>query len=97
MAEAQEIEFEIAFVGKAKSFLRRLKAPAGASIKDALTIACEADNDLLGDAGAHVDVAIYGERAHDLSRPLRPGERLEILRPLVMSPADARRVRAMKP
>ncbi len=91
-----EIEFEIAFVGKMQSLVRSLKAPAGATVKDALAIAIESCEALPSSARDHADVAVYGERIQDLSRILNAGERLEILRPLAAEPADARRMRAMK-
>lgn len=93
----QEIEFEIAFVGKTSSLVRSLKAPVGTTIKDALTIAVESCEDLPRNARDHADVAVYGDRIQDLSRPVNAGERLEILRPLIVDPAEARRARAMEP
>ena len=92
----QEIEFEVAFVAETTSRVRALKARAGTTIAEALALAREhLPVEILRDeVGASLSVAIYGERVHDLSRPLNAGERIEILRPLVTDPADARRARA---
>lgn len=59
---------------------------AGATLADALRAAGVA-------AGTASDVGIWG-RAATLATPLREGDRVELYRPLVVDPKEARRRRA---
>lgn len=61
----------------------------GATVADALQVAAF---DLAEVSG----YAIFGVRA-DLDTRLRDGDRVELLRPLLMDPKEARRLRARKP
>ncbi|MCY4040639.1 MAG: RnfH family protein [Gammaproteobacteria bacterium] len=97
MPPVPEIEFEVAYVGASMSFVRVLTAPASTTIEGALAIACDQYGALHGVAGIRAEVAVHGERVQNRSRRLQAGDRLEILRPLLTEPADARRARAMKP
>lgn len=45
--------------------------------------------------GGHVGIAVHGETAAS-DQPLRDGDRVELLRPLVVDPKEARRRRAGK-
>lgn len=58
----------------------------GATVADALAASA------LGDPGI-AGYAVYGERV-TLATPLRDGDRLELLRPLLIDPKEARRRRA---
>ena len=66
----------------------RLELAEGATVADALRLL---PFDLTGCAG----LAIHGERAIDAS-VLHDGDRLELLRALVIDPKTARRVRATR-
>ncbi len=63
-----------------------LELPAGATVADALAAVGAWAQEAVG-------VAIYGEKA-DPAQPLRDGDRLELLRPLLIDPKEARRRRA---
>ena len=65
----------------------RLQLDDGARVIDAVQAAGWADD---GEVVAH---AIHGQRVSPDS-PLRDGDRIELLRPLVADPKDARRRRA---
>jgi uncharacterized protein len=64
-----------------------LELPAGATLRDAIA-AC----------GLGIEtpaVGIFGKRAA-LDTPLKPGDRVEIYRPLLLDPKEARRRRAFR-
>lgn len=65
---------------------RTVRLPPGSTVGQALA---EAGLETAG----HVGVAIHGE-AVGMERVLRTGDRVELLRPLVADPKDARRRRA---
>ena len=65
---------------------RRFSLPSGACVGDALDAAGIARD-------AYPAVAVFGERVA-LTQPLQPGDRVELLRPLLADPKDARRQRA---
>jgi uncharacterized protein len=64
---------------------RSVNLPAGATVRDAL-----AASGFKGDA-----FGIFGKRV-ELDHRLTDGDRVEIYRPLVMDPKEARRQRALK-
>lgn len=67
--------------------LRRIELPPGATVADALSAAG-------WDAGAEGGgVAVFGVAA-DANTRLRDGDRVELLRPLLLDPKEARRQRA---
>lgn len=65
-----------------------LNLPRGATVRDALALADALDHD----AGS---LAVYGERV-GLGHALADGDRIELLRPLLADPKDARRRRAKR-
>jgi putative ubiquitin-RnfH superfamily antitoxin RatB of RatAB toxin-antitoxin module len=65
--------------------------PAGATVADA--VAASGLVARLGLARNAIAFAIYGQRA-DGAIPLRDGDRVEITRPLIADPKEARRTRA---
>lgn len=67
-----------------------LELPEGSTVGDALAQAGMAVGE--GDA---VDVAVHGVRATPLTS-LHDGDRIELLRPLIADPKDARRRRAQQ-
>lgn len=73
--------------------LLTLTLPAGATVADALAEAGRADPGW--ESPEWVGVAIHGEQV-DGAQPLRDGDRLELLRPLLIDPKEARR-RRVKP
>ncbi|MES2671951.1 MAG: RnfH family protein [Pseudomonadota bacterium] len=68
-----------------------LALPEGATVADALAAAAAA----FPQQETPAAVAIHGERAA-LDQPLREGDRVELLRPLLLDPKEARRRRAGK-
>ena len=64
-----------------------LELPEQALVADALAASGLQDPAIAG-------YAVYGERV-SLETPLRDGDRLELLRPLVIDPKEARRRRAL--
>ena len=66
-----------------------LELPAGATVADALAAGNLHPSMVDG-------YAVYGERA-TADTTLRDGDRVELLRPLLMDPKEARRRRALKP
>ena len=69
-----------------------LELASGASVADALAAAAPA----LREAGietAALSVAVFGKSVQSQTR-LRDGDRLELLRPLLLSPQEARAARA---
>ena len=67
----------------------RLELPAGSTLADALAVAGWSD------AAGISGYAIFGVNAA-LDAVLQDGDRVELLRPLLMDPKEARRRRALK-
>jgi uncharacterized protein len=67
---------------------RTLELPEGATVADALAAAAMPPE-------GHTAMAIYGETV-TTTQPLHDGDRLELLRPLLLDPKEARRRRAGK-
>lgn len=65
---------------------RQVVLPVGATVADALAAAAF-------DGEPHAAVAVFGETV-DADRPLADGDRVELLRPLLLDPKEARRRRA---
>jgi len=64
-----------------------LQLPAGATLRDAISASgLRFDNQPVG---------VFGKRAA-LDTPLKPGDRVEIYRPLAVDPKEARRRRALR-
>ncbi len=70
-----------------------LELPDGASVSEAL--AASGFIDRFEPVTAASPLGVFGERVQPTD-PLRDGDRLEIYRPLVMDPMQARRQRAMR-
>ena len=66
-----------------------LDLPEGATVADAVAAAGFT-------AGLEIATAVFGE-AVSAAHPLRDGDRVELLRPLLIDPKEARRRRARKP
>lgn len=72
-----------------RSVQRELELAAGATVGDAVREAA------LEEAGEVAGYAVFGVLA-DAATPLRDGDRVELLRPLLADPKDARRQRARR-
>ena len=86
------LEVEVAYALSHQQFLRRLKMPSGSTVCQAIVqsgvLSKFPEIDLKS-----VKVGIFS-RPVDLDALLNSGDRVEIYRPLNLSPTDARRLRA---
>ena len=86
------LEIEVAYALSHQQFLRRLKMPSGSTVRQAIVqsgvLSKFPEIDLKS-----VKVGIFS-RPVDLDVLLNSGDRVEIYRPLVLSPTEARRLRA---
>ena len=86
------LEVEVAYALPHQQFLRRLKMPSGSTVRQAIVqsgvLSKFPEIDLKS-----VKVGIFS-RPVDLDVLLNYGARVEIYRPLILSPTDARRLRA---
>ncbi len=86
------LEIEVAYSLSQQQFLRRLKMPSGSTVRQAIVqsgvLSKFPEIDLKS-----VKVGIFS-RPVDLDVLLNSGDRVEIYRPLILSPTDARRLRA---
>ena len=82
---------QVAYVGPEGEFLVDVEVGAGASVADALASSGVVAR--LGLFEAALSYAIHGQRV-DRETPVRDGDRVELLRPLVADPKEARRRRA---
>ena len=86
------LEVEVAYALSHQQFLRRLKMPSGSTVRQAIVqsgvLSKFPEIDLKS-----VKVGIFS-RPVDLGVLLNSGDRVEIYRPLILSPTDARRLRA---
>jgi len=86
------LEIEVAYALSHQQFLRCLKMPSGSTVRQAIVqsgvLSKFPEIDLKS-----VKVGIFS-RPVDLDVLLNSGDRVEIYRPLILSPTDARRLRA---
>jgi len=86
------LEVEVAYALPHQQFLRRLKMSSGSTVRQAIVqsgvLSKFPEIDLKS-----VKVGIFS-RPVDLDVLLNSGDRVEIYRPLILSPTDARRLRA---
>lgn len=88
---AERIAVEVALAWPDRCILRRIVLDAGATVRQALLAAGIAETA----AGGPLPVGVFGHRV-ELERLLQDGDRVEVYRPLVIDPKDARRRRARK-
>lgn len=89
------IRVEVAYVEPPREFLRAFELDAGATVAQAIAASGVADVFPALDT-TQCKVGVFGRPAtHD--RVLRDGDRVEIYRPLIVNPKEARRRRAQKP
>jgi hypothetical protein len=86
------IEVEVAYATPARQLLLRLSVPAGSTLGDAI------DRSGIRDEWPEIEVdparvGVFG-RKKPLDTVLREGDRVEIYRPLIADPIEARRRRA---
>lgn len=86
--------FEIVYLGPEGLFRKRLETEPDTSLAEAMALARRECSEFPRQAWQYKHVAIYGKLIEDESRLIAEGDRIEILRPLVMDPADARRLRS---
>ena len=88
------LEVEVAYALSHQQFLRRLKMPSGSTVRQAIVqsgvLSKFPEIDLKS-----VKVGIFS-RPVDLGVLLNSGDRVEIYRPLILSPTDARHLRAKR-
>jgi uncharacterized protein len=82
---------EVAYAGPEGAAIVGVELTDGASVADAIDASALVSRFGLVDAA--LGVAIFGQAA-TRATPLRPGDRIELLRPLRADPKDARRRRA---
>ena len=86
------LEVEVVYALSHQQFLGRLKMPSGSTVRQAImqsgVLSKFPEIDLKS-----VKVGIFS-RPVDLDVLLNSGDRVEIYRPLILSPTDARRLRA---
>jgi putative ubiquitin-RnfH superfamily antitoxin RatB of RatAB toxin-antitoxin module len=86
------IAAEVVYCGPSRHWLRAVRVPAGSTLRDAVIA-----SGLLAEVGElsleSLDLGVFNvPRAADA--PLCDGDRVEIYRPLLIDPKEARRVRA---
>lgn len=89
MADAGAIAVEVVLAWPRRHVARRVVLPHGATVREAIAVS-GLDAETLSCVAA---LAVHGERVTG-DTPLRDGDRVELLRPLVADPKEARRRRA---
>ena len=86
------LEIEVAYALSHQQFLRRLKMPSGSTVRQAIVQS--------GVLSKFPEIDLKSVKAGIFARPvgldvlLNSGDRVEIYRPLILLPTDARRLRA---
>ena len=86
------LEVEVAYALSHQQFLRRLKMPSGSTVRQAIVQS--------GVLSKFPEIDLKSVKVGIFSRPvglgvlLNSGDRVEIYRPLILLPTDARRLRA---
>jgi hypothetical protein len=86
------LEVEIVYAEPQRSVVKTLRLAPGSRVADALRFAA-LDPDFTGVDLANSALGIFGRLTHT-DQPLKPGDRIEIYRPLAADPKIARRARA---
>jgi putative ubiquitin-RnfH superfamily antitoxin RatB of RatAB toxin-antitoxin module len=94
MVEAAKLTVEVCYASPAAQFLRRLQVPAGSTLHQAISLSGVLEEIPEIDLSV-LKVGIHN-RLQTLDTVLRDGDRVEIYRPLLADPKDARRRRAGK-
>ena len=93
LESADSFAVEVCYASDAVQFLRALQVPAGTTIEQALVLSGVAVPDL--DLAA-MQTGIYGKKK-PRDTLLRPHDRVELYRPLIADPKNARRRRKNPP
>lgn len=86
------MQVEVVYATQAVQRIVRLSLPPGALLRDALLASGLLEEFSLD--MAQLALGIFGERELNLARPLTSHDRVEIYRPLLRDPMEARRLRA---
>lgn len=91
MVEHDTIAVEVAWAEPERQFLRRVALPSGSTVADAIHA-----SGVEGEFGIDVTALATGIWSKPVARnePVREGDRVEIYRPLLIDPKQARRLRA---
>jgi hypothetical protein len=92
MENVNLFEIEVAYALPHRQFLHRFKVPSRSTVREAIVLSGVLSKFPEIDL-EYFKVGIFS-RSVDLGVSLKPGDRVEIYRPLVLSPVDARRLRA---
>lgn len=94
MASAETITIEVVYGLPAEQVLLTLAVPAGTTVREAARLSGLAGRFPEIDIG-QAPLGVFGKLEKDPdARVLRAGERVEIYRPLLIDPKEARRLRA---
>ena len=88
-ADAGPLDVEVVCALPERQFVVALQLPAGATVADALAASALAGRPEVPDL-ARCAVGVWGEEV-ERSRRLQAGDRVEIYRPLIVEPREARR------
>ena len=90
--EGRTIEVEVVWAEPSRQVLRRVSVAPGTTLRQVVEM-----SDLYADfpelAKRRLDLGVFGRRM-DPETPVRPGDRVEIYRPLLADPKESRRLRA---
>ncbi|MGD2074507.1 MAG: RnfH family protein [Gammaproteobacteria bacterium] len=92
MAGAEQITVEVAYAKPEEQLIISLEVPRGATCREAIEQSGILDHFHEIDL-EKAKVGIFG-KLKKLDEPLRPGDRVEIYRPLIADPKEVRRQRA---
>ena len=87
-----EIEIEVVFGDRESQRLQRLKVAAGTTARQAVELMLA---DETTQQWANAPIGVFGKKVRD-EYVLQPHDRVEIYRPLLIDPKEARRLRAAK-
>lgn len=87
-----EIEIEVVFGDRESQRLQRLKVAAGTTARQAVEL-IQADE--AAPQWANAPIGVFGKKVRD-DYVLQPHDRVEIYRPLLIDPKEARRLRVAK-
>ena len=90
---ARNLRITVAYASTGVEAIVALEVPPGASVADAVAQSGLADRP--GIAAAALEFAIHGRRVRR-DTPLADGDRVELTRPLLADPKQARRARARR-
>lgn len=91
MSAAERLKVSVAYATASEQIVVALELPVGATLADAIAASGLGERFDLGDLNGRT--GIYG-RLRPLQQALGDGDRVEIYRPLLADPKDARRQRA---